>query len=75
MKPDLQLVSSNTGILDNYDWTELLEEMDLRDSLPILQQLGRRLKPAANHALAAVGTDEKATDSPAPTAPGSAAQG
>ena len=38
-------------LLENTDLTHLLEEMDLRDAIPLLQQLGRRLKPAANNSL------------------------
>lgn len=37
--------------LHDVDWTYLLEELDLRDALPLLQQLGRRMKPAANSPL------------------------
>lgn len=39
------------------DLTHLLEEMDLRDALPLLQQLGRRMKPSANNSLLLIGSD------------------
>lgn len=44
--------------LDDVDWTYLLEELDLRDALPLLLQLGRRKKPAANSPLHLVDEDQ-----------------
>lgn len=48
---DFQVIE---GTPENVDWTHILEEMDARDALPILQQMSRRVKPAANSALAVV---------------------
>jgi len=42
------------GTPEEVDWIHLLEEMDARDALPILRQMSRRMKPAANSALALV---------------------
>ena len=44
------------------DWTALLEEQDVRDALPQLRALARRMKPAANSALAVVAATEAAAD-------------
>lgn len=40
--------------LGQLDMTHLLEEMDLRDALPLMRALGRRMKPAANSTLTLV---------------------
>jgi hypothetical protein len=48
---DFQVIE---GTPEKVDWTHILEEMDARDALPILRQMSRRMKPAANSALAVV---------------------
>ena len=42
------------GTPEEVDWVHLLEELDARDALPILRQMTRQRKPAANSALALV---------------------
>jgi hypothetical protein len=50
-KPPHLVVHQGGEELGKLDMTYLLEEMDLRDALPLLQALGRRMKPAANSPL------------------------
>lgn len=57
IKRDFQVIE---GTPEEVDWTHLLEEMDARDALPILRQMSRRMKPAANSALAVVEPDSPA---------------
>ena len=54
IRPALTLVPGCGGRDAAVDWVTLLEEMDLRDALPILQCMGRQRKAAANQALALV---------------------
>lgn len=56
MKRDFQVIE---GTPEEVDWVHLLEVMDARDSIPILQKMSRRLKPAANSALALVEPDSQ----------------
>ena len=56
IKRDFQVIE---GTPEEVDWTHLLEEMDARDALPILRQMSRRMKPAANSALALVESDSQ----------------
>ncbi|MDH0051006.1 hypothetical protein [Comamonas terrigena] len=51
IKRDFQVIE---GMPEEVDWVHLLEVMDARDSIPILQRLSRQRKPAANSPLAVV---------------------
>lgn len=53
-KPPHLVVHQGGDELGQLDMTHLLEEMDLRDALPLMRALGRRMKPAANSPLALV---------------------
>lgn len=50
---DLQLLQGGDA-LNRIDMTYLLEELDLRDALPLLRALARRRKKAANSMLRVV---------------------
>lgn len=51
IKRDFQVIE---GMPEEVDMVHLLEVMDARDAIPILQQMSRQKKPAANSALALV---------------------
>ena len=57
------------------DWAALLEEQDVRDALPQLRTLARRMKPAANSALEAVAATGAASGSQARDGSGTGARG
>jgi len=52
------------GSPEEVDWFHLLEELDARDALPILQRMNRQRKAAANSALALVEPSLQATSDP-----------
>ena len=52
------------GTPEEVDWVHLLEELDARDALPILQRMNRQRKAAANSALALVESSSQATTDP-----------
>ena len=62
--PPQLVVHEGSNELEHLDLTYLLEEMDLRDALPLLQQLGRRMKPAANNSLLLVDEDTEHVQRP-----------
>ncbi len=51
IKRDFQVIE---GMPEDVDMVHLLEVMDARDAIPILRQMSRQKKPAANSALALV---------------------
>jgi len=69
----LQLINGDHA-LQQAEWIDLLENVDVRDALPRLRALARQMQPAANGALAVVaaetaegsGSSPGAADSRAP---------
>lgn len=63
-KPQLQLIQGGY-VPEEIDWVELLENMDVKDALPILRRMTRQRKAAANCALSLVDAGSQEAAAPA----------
>lgn len=64
-KPRMTLIQGDNA-LRQADLTDLLETMDVREAMPELRRLARRLKPAANSVLAVADAEVAADDGSVP---------
>lgn len=67
-KPQLQLIQGGY-VPEEIDWVELLENMDVKDALPILRRLTRQRKAATNSALSLVDAGSQEGAAPAHAGP------
>ena len=63
VRTHLQLIRGGNE-LQQADLTDLLENMDVREAIPLLRVLARQRKPAANSVLSVVGAENAAATAP-----------